>query len=511
MESRVGGKPVGTAACRVGQDRWKQVETIHKPSVGYDALSLTNCLPERCAQSMKKILQMKFILPLIVVFALGLVVFKVKTKAPIAHQDVGYPVRTVEVMTLRRIPYRSHATGYGNVEPKVSIKAKAEVSGRIVYIHPRLGKGASLPKGTVVLRIEPTTFQFSLEQSKAGLSGSESSLRQLEAEEASTRQLLKIARKNLRVQKQEYQRVQKIWKKKLIARSSVDAEEQKVLQLQQQVADLQGKLKGYDSRKAALRAQISQSKTQVAQTEDTLGRTEIRLPIDARIGEVFVEKGEFTAVGAELFEALGTDAVEITAELPTRLFRPLLIDQRHRRVNPANPEDFWSILDSLKLEARVRLVGFPEAAHWRGKLLRISESIDPRRDTVGLVVQVDKPYAGVIPGERPPLLKGMFAAVTFYAPARPMLVIPLEALHEGRVFVVGKDNDLRIRAIEILYRQGRFVVVKQGLEAGERIIVSDVIPVIEGLPLKPLPARAFVQRFVAAATGETAGRYGMEE
>ena len=460
---------------------------------------------------MKKILQKKFVLPLIVLLAVALVLFRVKSKPPVAHEDLGYPIKTVDVMTVRPIPYRSHATGYGNVEPRITVRAKSEVSGKIVYIHPQLRKGASLPKDTVVLRIEPTTFEFSLEQSKAGLSGSESSLRQLETEEESTRSLLAIVRKNLSVQQKEYKRIQEIWKKKLVARSSVDAEEQKVLQLKQQVADLEGKLKTYESRKAALDAQIRQSKTQVAQTRDTLGRTEIRLPMDARIGEVMVEKGEFVAAGSVLFEALGTDAVEITAELPTRLFRPLFANQQHMQVDLNDQGKFWNLVSNMKLEARVRLVGFPEAAHWQGKLLRISESIDPRRDTVGLVVQVDKPYADVIPGERPPLLKGMFTAVSFFAPAQPMLVVPRKAVHQGRVYVARPDKRLEIRQIETLYRQGEFVVVKGGLETGENIIVSDVIPVIEGLPLKPRLASEYVRKFVAAAMGDEAAMRRIEK
>ncbi|WP_419622564.1 efflux RND transporter periplasmic adaptor subunit [Thiolapillus sp.] len=460
---------------------------------------------------MKKILQKKFVLPLIVLLAVALVLFRVKSKPPVAHEDLGYPVKVVDVMTVRPIPYRSHATGYGNVEPRITVRAKSEVSGKIVYIHPQLRKGASLPKDTVVLRIEPTTFEFSLEQSKAGLSGSESSLRQLETEEESTRSLLAIVRKNLSVQQKEYKRIQEIWKKKLVARSSVDAEEQKVLQLKQQVADLEGKLKTYESRKAALDAQIRQSKTQVAQTRDTLGRTEIRLPMDARIGEVLVEKGEFVAAGSVLFEALGTDAVEITAELPTRLFRPLFANQQHMQVDLNEQGKFWNLVSNMKLEARVRLVGFPEAAHWQGKLLRISESIDPRRDTVGLVVQVDKPYADVIPGERPPLLKGMFTAVSFFAPAQPMLVVPRKAVHQGRVYVARPDKRLEIRQIETLYRQGEFVVVKGGLETGENVIVSAVIPVIEGLPLKPRLASEYVRKFAAAAMGDEAAMRRIEK
>ena len=451
---------------------------------------------------MKKILQKAFILPLILLLAIGLVVYKVKTKPPIAHEDLQFPIKAVNVITVKTIPYRAHATAYGSVEPQVLLKEKSEVSGKISYIHPQLKKGGSLPKGTVVLRIEPTTFKFSLDQSKAGLSGSESSLKQLQVEEGSTRRSLAIAKKNLVVAQKELKRLQQIWDKRLIARSAVDAEEQKVLIQQQQVEDLKGKLASYSSRKQAILAQIKQSKTQVAQTKDTLGRTEIRIPFDARIGTVFVEKGEFVPAGAALFEALGTNAVEINAQLPTRQFRPLLTHLDRNKINLTGSSNFRNILENIQLEAQVRLVGFPDKhISWEGKLLRIGEAIDPVRDTIGLTVVVDKPYEGVIPGERPPLLKGMYSAVSFYAPAKPVLVIPRKALHQGRVYVAKKDNTLDIRPIVPLYQQGNFVVVKKGLQEGEKIIISDVIPVIEGLPLKIIIDKSFQQRFARQALG----------
>ena len=132
---------------------------------------------------------------------------------------------------------------------------------------------------------------------------------------------LEIAKKNLEVGKKELNRLLSVWEKKLISRSVVDAEEQKVLQLSQQVEDLQGKLTSFDSRRIATQAQITQSESQLAQSQDTLGRTEVIIPFDAVIGDVFVEKDEFTAVGSVLFEASGVQAVEINAQMPTRQFR----------------------------------------------------------------------------------------------------------------------------------------------------------------------------------------------
>ena len=451
---------------------------------------------------MKKLLQKAFILPLIIILAIGLVVFKVKTKSPIEHEALQFPTKTVEVITAKKLLFSPRATAYGNVEPAVLLKSKSEVSGKIAYIHPELKKGGSIAKGTVVLRIEPTTFEFSLDQSKAGLVSSQSSLKQLETEEKSTGRSLKIAKENLRVGEKELDRIRKIWDKRLIARSTVDAEEQKVLQLRQQVEDLQGKLATYSSRKSATQAKIKQSETQLAESEDTLGRTEVMMPFDARIGTVSVEKGEFTAVGNILFEALGTQAIEINAQLPTRQFRPLLIGIGGQVLNLQDPKGLQSVLTKLRLQAKVSLVGFEgNSASWQGELLRIGESIDPTRDTIGLVVAVNNPYDGVIPGKRPPLLKGMYTAVEFSAPAQEMLVLPRKAIHQGRVYLARENNKLEIREVSILHKQGELVVIDQGIKEGEKVIITDVIPVIEGLPLKPIQASEYEAQLAQAALG----------
>ena len=451
---------------------------------------------------MKDLLQKAVILPLIIVIALAFVIFKVKSKPPIEHEVLQFPVKTVEVITARKIPFRARATAYGNVEPAVLVLAKAEVAGKISYIHPLLKQGGSLAQGTVALRIEPTTFEFTLTQSQAALAASQSALVQLEVEENTTRGSLDIAKKNLEVGKKELDRLLVVWEKKLISRSIVDAEEQKVLQLRQQVEDLKGKLTGFASRKAATQAQIRQSESRLAQSQDTLGRTEMRIPFDARIGEVFVEKGGFTGVGNVLFEASGVQAVEINAQLPTRQFRPLFTGTSGQALSLQTAAGLQSALLQMRLEARVSLVGFEgDTARWKGELLRISESIDPTRDTLGVVVAVNNPYEGIIPGKRPPLLKGMYTAVELYAPVREALVLPRKAIHQGRVYIAKDNNQLEIREVTILHKQGRLVILDGGVEEGEKVIITDVIPVINGLPLNPIEAVEYEKQMARDALG----------
>jgi len=445
---------------------------------------------------------------------------KLKSKEPIEHEEAKFPVKAVEVITIKEIPFRARAMAFGNVEPKTVLKAKSEVSGKISYIHPDLKKGASLKKGTVVLRIEPTTFEISLNQSKAGLAGSQSSLAQLETEERSTKRALSISQKNLNVGLKELNRIKSLWNKRLIARSTLDKEEQKVLSLRQQVQDIQGKLSSYKSRKVATRAQITQSKSQVDQSKDTLGKTEVKMPFDARIGKVSIEKGEFTPAGGVLFEALGVQAVEITAQLPTKQFRPLLAGlgkkandaDKSPSMNLNNPTSIQMALNKMNLEARVRLVGdSSDASIWEGELIRLSESVDPTRDTLGLVIAIDAPYQGIIPGKRPPLLKGMYTSVELFSPARSTLVIPRKALHQGRVYIANDDNELVVQAVTVLFQQGDMVVLdidKDASLVGKRIIISDVIPVMEGLPLKTIEAENYQKQLALKALGKVATQSG---
>ncbi len=452
---------------------------------------------------MKKILKNFIFLPLIIASAIALVMMQLKSKQAIDHEDIALPVKTVEFITAKNIPFRARAIAYGNVEPETVLNAKSEVNGKISYIHPKLKQGGILPKGTTVLKIDATTFEISLDSSKAGLASTQSSLKQLQTEENSTKRSLQIAKKNLNIGLVELKRVKALVSKGTLPRNQIDIEQQKVLQLRSAVQDQQGKLNTYASKKASTRAQIKQSKSQVDQSKDTLVRTAVILPFDARVGSVSVEAGEFVSAGSLLFEALGIQAVEINAQLPMKHVRPLAMSMSKELSSKEvqSTQNLEQIIAQWKLDIKVRMVGSPQAAAWDAELLRVSESVDPSRDTLGMVVSVKNPYEGIIPGVRPPLIKGMYTSVEFLSQPKDMLVIPRKALHEKRVYTVSKDNTLDIKPVEILYSQGELLVIRAGINDGDRIVISDLVPVIQGLILNPIESESTMQEIARLALG----------
>jgi multidrug efflux pump subunit AcrA (membrane-fusion protein) len=449
---------------------------------------------------MNKYLQKPYILFVVIGLGALVAIMLVKSRAPLQHAGTEMPSKSVEVITAKRIPFNAKVTAYGNVEPTVTLQTLAEVSGKITYMHPDLKQGNSIAAGTVVARIAPEDYEVSLKQTQADLAANKSSLKQLQVEQQTTRRSLELARKNLKVGEKELERIRSVWDRKLIARSTLDAEEQKVIQLRQQVSELQGQLNTYASRKSSVESQIVRAEEQVKGQTTTLGRTEITLPFSARIGEVSIEKGQFVNVGTTLFVALDINGVEINAQLPVLHMRSLVSHLEGKTFDRPAMGITRDILARLNLSARVKLVGDMPDAWWDAKVLRFSESIDPVRRTLGIVVGVDRPYEKVIPGRRPPLLKGMFTAVELYAPQRRAIVIPRKAIHHGRVYVVNKDKRLQIKAIEIQQQQGDLAVIRSGLQEGEQIIINDLVPVIEGMPLSPIHASDYEKALAKRAS-----------
>jgi multidrug efflux pump subunit AcrA (membrane-fusion protein) len=441
-------------------------------------------------------------LPLLLVLAVLIAALLVRGRAPLEHAGTSLPSKVVEFIEVGELTFRSTVTAYGTVEPSIMLEGRAEVAGKISYLHPDLKQGGSISADTVVARIDPADYEVSLRQTEADLAANEQSLLQLEEEEKTARRSLVLANRNLEYGRKELARIKEIFQRNLVSRSTFEAEQQRVIQYEQQVEELQGQINSFASRKDSVKAQIRRAEQQVKGQQTNLGRTEIRLPFNARIGEVYVEKGEFVSVGGTLFQALDVNGVEIDAQLPALHMSALLANVDPVALSPMNMLSVADLLRDLGLTATVRLVGGRSRATWEASVLRISEAVDPIRRTIGLVVGVDNPYGKIIVGSRPPLLKGMFTAVRIATPPRDALVVPRGAVHEGRVYLVDENQRLEIRELDIDFRQGDLVRVRGGLEPGDRLIVTDLYPVIEGMPLQPIAAPDAQERLRELALGE---------
>jgi membrane fusion protein, multidrug efflux system len=123
-----------------------------------------------------------------------------------------------------------------------------------------------------------------------------------------------------------------------------------------------------------------------------------------------------------------------------------------------------------------------------------------------LIAVVDRPYEDAVPGERPPLMPGMFCHVALAAPPRPgQVVLPRTAVHNDSVFLVGPDNRLEKKPVTVDFAQSEFVVIASGLSGNERVVVSDPVFAITGMKVQPIIDDDLLQRLkqLAQAKGVT--------
>jgi multidrug efflux pump subunit AcrA (membrane-fusion protein) len=127
---------------------------------------------------------------------------------------------------------------------------------------------------------------------------------------------------------------------------------------------------------------------------------------------------------------------------------------------------------------------------WRGRVVRTEGEIDARSRMVHVVARVEDPYGRSAGGEGPPLAVGLFVRGEIQGRTAPgVAVLPRAALRgDDQVLVLDDEGRLRFRDVEVLRALRDEVVVSGGLAAGERVCVSALETVVEGMKVRVAPA-----------------------
>ncbi len=441
------------------------------------------------------------ILLLIVLGALaGLILLKPR-EAPkrVPLEERVTPVRVVEAPAVDVAP---RVLGYGNVKPGKVWEAVGEVSGTVVHRHPELQKGAILQAGTELLRIDPADYRLSVAQIKANIRSVEAQLGVLDVRALNTKQSLAIEERRLNLGRKQLGRKRELLRRGAISQSEVEQEERSVLAGEQAVQNLRNAMKLLPAERSVQEATRDQLKARLETARRDLSRTTIVAPFTCRIAAVHVELSQFAAKGRVLIEADGLDVAEVIAQTPIGKMLTLLPPEIEIPTEPG------AVMPRLRgvtdIEAVVRLRTGDVEVEWPARFLRMSDMVDPRTRTIGVIVAVDQPYRQVESGRRPPLVKNMYVEVELRGPPRPKaVVIPRAALDGKRVYVAGPDDRLTRREVEVQFAQTNFVVVRSGLAPLERVVISDLPFAVEGMRVRPVVDRDATESLVAEAVGAT--------
>ena len=312
------------------------------------------------------------------------------------------------------------------MEPRTEIDLLAEVSGRVVEVTPHLVDGAFVEKGDLLLRVEDLDYDAAVKRAA-------SALKQAELK-------LELEKAQAEVSADEWQ--------------DLGLGEASPLALREvQVADAEAAV-------AAARAALEQAKRD-------LDRTRIHAPFTGRIRREFIDAGAYLTRGARVATVYATDAVEVRLPVPGHdlAFADFPL-QRGASHQPA-------------VTLRADFAG--STATWQGRIVRTEGAIDPASRMLYVVARIDDPYAG-----DPPLPPGLFVDASIEGRLLPdAIVLPRSALREdGTVVLVGDDDRLSRRPVEVARYERDLAVIRGGVEPGDRVLVSPLATVVDGMKVR---------------------------
>ena len=192
--------------------------------------------------------------------------------------------------------------------------------------------------------------------------------------------------------------------------------------------------------------------------------------------EKTADVGQFVTVGAPVARVYAVDAAEIRLPLPDAELAYLDL--------PLNYRGESGRVRGPRVTLRTTFAG--RRHEWEGRIVRTEGEIDPRTRMVHVVAEVRDPYGRGADPMRPPLAAGMFVEAEIDGrTVQDVAVLPRAARRGAdQVLIVDGENRLRFRQVDLLRTTIDEVFVRSGLHTGERVILSPLEAVSDGMRVR---------------------------
>lgn len=340
------------------------------------------------------------------------------------------PPPVVEVTEVQQRDVPVYQEWVGSLDGMVNAQILAQISGYLIKQHYQ--EGQLVKKGQLLYEIDPRVFQ-------ATLDGARSNLARQEAQ-------LKTARLDM-------DRVKRLLPEKAVS-----------------VRDRDNAV----GREASILAEVMAARAAVDSAQLQLGFTKITSPIDGIAGLSKTQLGNLVGPGSS--NAVLTTVSQVD---PIKAFIPLSEQQYLEFVR--DRQNGGESKKSRPLE--LILADGTTYAH-PGKFFFADRQVDVRTGTIQAAILFPNPGSFLRPGQ--------YARVRAIVKNREgALLIPQRALidMQGRklVAVVNSDNTVAIRPVVTAENVDTLIVVEQGLQPGERVIVEGIQKARAGAKVDPKP------------------------
>ena len=339
----------------------------------------------------------------------------------------------VIVKTLTTIDYQVKINSTGTTEPLTQTVLNSEVGGEVIYRSKKFSEGSSVLVGEILAKIDDTDLQL---QYKNAL---------LQLANAEVQYSLQLAESE--VAKEAWEEI-----------GDGDA------------SDLTLKKPQLKQAKALLDV----AKAQVESAEKKLNKTEITAPYTGRIQNVNIDLGTTILPGQPIGAMYTSSEIEITLAVKDSDLQFLSIPMDGRKLNV-----------NEKSNVIIKTFYKGENQSWKGNLERVDGVIDPITRMINLIAVFKNDF---IEKDKPTLPIGLFVEAKIDGILlKNVFKIPSSALSaDNTIYIADKNNNLELRKLKVLKKYNEYVIVKDDLQVGERIVISKLNNASVGMKINPM-------------------------
>lgn len=382
------------------------------------------------------------------------------------------PTVVVAAVSQKTVPIYSEYVGQTRADNTVELRARVEGVLQKVYFK----EGATVKKGQRLFTIDKRPFAAALQSAKALAAKAVADLAQAQqrTDVLQAQAELADAQAVLARADQDVGRLAPLAKEKAVTEQDLDAAiaSQKsakaiVEARRANVTNLEAAVK-YTIERA--RAEVSASQARVIHAQLDLSYCDIYSPISGVIGFLQVDEGNLVGRG------------DATLLATVSASDPLLVDfsvSEIEYLKLTDPETAGDRADSLRFD----LVLSDESVHpHHGTFRVLDRTVDPTTGTVKVEAAFPNPGSYLRPGQ--------FARLRVAVAEREnAILVPQRAVQELQgaktVMVVDDQNRVAVRTIKLGDKTDKDVVVLDGLNPGERVIVEGMQKVRPGSQVNP--------------------------
>ena len=379
----------------------------------------------------------------------------------------------------------------GTVDADNDALLSPDVPGALTYVAP---VGTFVRAGQVVAQVRASTQQAGVSQARAGLAQGRAGVAQAQASVAGAEAAVRAARAQreaaqaqLDLAQDQYRRQAPLFRDSILSALEFRAVENQVAQARATVAQAdagiaqaQGQLRAAREGVSAAQAQAAAASAGVASAQSQLANTRVVAPFAGVVEARLQEPGELASPGQPVVRLVGAGSVKVSAGVPER-YAGEIEQGTQVRVTP----------NAYAVEPRGGRVAF------------VGLAIDDQSRTFPIEVGVENADRSLKPSMvvRLDVTRSILENV---------IVVPTEAVVRDErgtsVFVVAQDSSgsvARRRPVELGPDAGDTIVLRSGVRAGERIIVSGAGELADGDRVRVTSTR---EDLATRASGRSAGR-----